>query len=164
MTTKNEQANQVIENHVWFATVPGLIPFPVLDVIGITAVQLDMVKQLCKVYGKDYDEQKGKALTLSLFSTVGGRLPAYFLRAGLKAIPVVGSILGGVSLAGFAQASTYATGVVFKEHFAKGGTLNDLNPDSFRKFYEQQFQRSQERFLDWKKMQEQEMKKDEEQE
>ena len=164
MNTKNEEANKIIENHVWFATVPGLLPVPGLDIIGITSVQLDMIRQLCKVYDKNYDEQKGKALTLSLFSSVGGRLPAYFLRAGLKAIPVVGSILGGVSLAAFAQASTYATGVVFKEHFAKGGTLNDLNPDSFRKFYEQQYKKSEERFLEWKRKQEQEMKKEEEQE
>ncbi len=141
---KEEQANQIIKNHVWFSTIPGWLPMPLIDWIAISAVQIDMIKQLCELYNKPYNTQKGKAITLSLFNTIGGRIPAYVIRSSLKSVPVFGWFLGGASLAAFAGASTYATGLVFKEHFAKGGTLNDINPESFKEFYKKQFNKGKE--------------------
>lgn len=143
-TSLSDQAEQIIRNHVWFSTLPGFMPVAVLDVVAISAVQVDMIKQLCKLYDKPYDEQRGKAVTTSLFSTIVGRMPGYALRSGLKAIPVVGWLLGGVSLAVFAGASTYATGMVFKEHFEQGGALNDIDPNSFAEFYRKQFENGRE--------------------
>ena len=141
---KAEQAEQIIKNHVWFATIPGWMPVPFLDLVAVTAVQIDMIKQLCDLYGKDYSSQRGKAVTLALFNTIGGRLPAYAIRSSLKSIPIVGWAIGGATLAAFAGASTYATGLVFKEHFDSGGTLKDINPESFKEFYKKQFQKGQE--------------------
>lgn len=144
MTKKEKEdkaitADQIIKNHVWFSTVPGWLPVPFIDLAAVTAVQIDMIKQLCELYEKDYNSQKGKAIVLALFNTIGGRLPAYAIRSSLKSIPVIGWALGGASLAAFAGASTYATGLVFKEHFDQGGTLKDINPDSFKEFYKKQF-------------------------
>lgn len=132
-------ADQIIKNHVWFSTVPGWLPIPFIDLAAVTAVQIDMIKQLCELYEKDYSSQKGKAVVLALFNTIGGRLPAYAIRSSLKSIPMIGWALGGASLAAFAGASTYATGLVFKEHFDQGGTLKDINPESFKEFYKKQF-------------------------
>jgi len=139
-----DEADQIIKNHVWFSTVPGWLPIPFIDLAAITAVQIDMIRQLCEIYEKDYSAQRGKAVTLALFNTIGGRLPAYAIRSGLKSVPVLGWWLGGVSLAAFAGASTYATGIVFKEHFDKGGTLKDINPESFKEFYKKQFNKGKE--------------------
>ncbi len=136
---KATTADQIIKNHVWFSTIPGWLPIPLVDLAAVTAVQIDMIKQLCELYDKDYNSQKGKSVVLALFSTIGGRLPAYAIRSSLKSIPMIGWALGGASLAAFAGASTYATGVVFKEHFDQGGTLKDINPESFKEFYKKQF-------------------------
>ncbi len=142
--TKAEQADKIIKNHVWFSVVPGWIPVPFIDLAAISAVQIDMIKQLCELYEKDYSSQRGKAVTLALFNTIGGRLPAYAIRSALKSVPGIGWALGGASLAAFAGASTYATGLVFKEHFDSGGTLKDINPESFREFYQKQFTKGKE--------------------
>ena len=132
-------ADQVIRNHSWFSAVPGFFPIPVLDVAAITAVQLDMVKQLCKIYNINYSEQKGKSLITALIISAMGRIPGYAVNSFAKTIPVIGWVAGGISLAFFARASTYATGMVFKSHFEEGGTLNDMNPESFKKFYAEQY-------------------------
>lgn len=141
---KAQQADQIIKNHVWFSTIPGWLPIPFIDLAAVTAVQIDMIKQLCDLYDKDYNAQKGKAIVLALFNTIGGRLPAYAIRSSLKSVPVFGWILGGASLAAFAGASTYATGLVFKEHFDNGGSLKDINPESFKEFYKKQFMKGKE--------------------
>jgi uncharacterized protein (DUF697 family) len=141
---KSEKADEIIKNHVWFSTIPGWLPIPLLDLAAVTAVQIDMIKQLCELYDKKYDSQRGKAVVLALFNTIGGRLPAYAIRSSLKSIPLIGWALGGASLALFAGASTYATGLVFKEHFDKGGTLKEMNPETFKEFYMKQFMKGKE--------------------
>jgi uncharacterized protein (DUF697 family) len=144
MTTQVKNADQIIKDHVWFSMVPGFLPIPVLDIAAITGIQLDMVKQLCRHYEIDYNAQRGKSITMALFSTIAGRMPAYALRTAFKTIPLVGWAIGGATMATFAGASTYATGAVFKEHFEEGGTLNNLDPESFRKFYRQQMEKGKE--------------------
>lgn len=149
--TSNQQADDIIRNHAWFSTVPGFTPVPLLDLLGITAVQLDMIRQLCRVYDKEYDEQKGKAIVLSLGGAMLSRIPGYAFRSAFKAVPLVGWALGGVSLSAFAAAGTYAVGAVFKEHFDQGGTLYNLNPENFRKFYREKVEEGKRLIEDWMK-------------
>lgn len=147
MTTQIDQkAEDIICNHAWFSAIPGFMPIFILDIIGITAIQVDMVKQLAAHYDKPYSQQKGKAIVTSLTGSIVARIPGYSVRAAFKSIPVVGWILGGLSLSAFAAASTYAVGQVFKEHLAQGGTLNNLDPESFKKFYAQQFEKGRQFF------------------
>lgn len=143
-TIDTTSPDTIIKNHTWFSAVPGFMPIPILDIIGISAVQLDMVKQLCKYYNCAYSEQKGKAIVMSFTGSTMSRIPAYSLRSIVKTIPVVGWALGGLSLSAFAASSTYALGQVFKEHLDTGGTLHDLNPESFKAFYKKQFEKGKE--------------------
>lgn len=143
-TTQAQQADKIINDHVWFSILPGWLPIPFVDLAAISAVQIDMIRQLCKVYDKEFTEQRGKAVTLALFNTIGTRFPGYLLRSMVKSVPVVGTFLGGAALAAAAGASTYATGIVFKEHFDKGGSLQDINPESFKEFYRKQFMKGKE--------------------
>ena len=145
-TQTMDGADKIINNHMWFSTLPGFFPVFLLDIVGITAVQLDMIKQLCKYYETPYNEQRGKAIVLSFTTSLFGRLPGYMVRSAIKAVPVVGWALGGAALSVFAASSTYAVGQIFKEHFSQGGTLNDLNPENFKKFYKNQFQKGKELF------------------
>ena len=141
-SNQSKEAEKIIQNHSFLAALPGFWPIPLADIAAVTAIQLDMVKQLCKVYEKDYSDQRGKSIVLALTSTVAGRIPGYAIRASVRSIPLVGWAIGGLSLAYFARLSTYATGMVFKAHFEEGGTLNDLNPASFRKFYNEQMEKA----------------------
>ena len=131
---------QIIENHMWFSTASCFMP-PILDIAAVTAVQVDMVKQLCELYSVQYDVQKGKSLSIAFISTLSGRAFGHSIGSSLKFIPIFGWIVGGISLATLTGASTYATGIVFKEHFERGGTLNDLNIHSFQAFYKKQFEK-----------------------
>ncbi len=115
----------------------GLIPVPVADVFAVSAVQLDMVRQLCKVYEVDYKDTEGKAVITSLTGSVAARVGA----RAIKFIPGVGSVIGGVTLAVLSGASTYALGEVFKKHFETGGTFLDFDPSRLRKMYDEMFEK-----------------------
>jgi uncharacterized protein (DUF697 family) len=135
---KSKKADKTIRNHVLWSMGAGFIPFPVADFLAVAAVQLDMIKSMSAVYDIDFKETEGKALITALSGSGLSRLGASAL---VKMIPVVGSSIGGISMAALSGASTYALGQVFKTHFEKGGTFLDFDTERFRKFYDEQFEK-----------------------
>jgi hypothetical protein len=58
----------------------------------------------------------------------------------LKAIPVVGQLVGAPSMGIFCGASTYAVGKVFMQHFEAGGTFLTLNAASVKECFLKEFE------------------------
>ncbi|MCB0547866.1 MAG: DUF697 domain-containing protein [Phaeodactylibacter sp.] len=141
MSNNSERAKHVdtiIRNHVIWSMGAGLIPVLIADIFAVSALQLDMIRQMSKVYDVDFSETQGKAIVTSLTSTTLARVTAGSL---VKMLPVVGSIIGGVTVSVFAGASTYALGQVFKRHFESGGTILDFDPARLKKLYKEQFEK-----------------------
>jgi len=148
MSTNNnlEQADNIIRNHVIWSMGAGFIPVMVADIFAVSALQLDMIRQMCRVYNVDFQETQGKALVTSLTSTTIARLGAGSL---VKLVPGLGSMLGGATVSAFAGASTYALGEVFKKHLESGGTILDFDPDRLRKYYKEKFEKGKTVAKEW---------------
>lgn len=131
-------ADTIIRNHVIWSMGAGFIPVLVADVVAVSALQLDMIRQMCRVYNVDFSETQGKAVVTALTSATIARVTAGSIT---KMIPVIGSMLGGVTVSAFAGASTYALGQVFKRHFESGGTILDFDPARLKKVYQEQFEK-----------------------
>ena len=144
---RDSHAETIIRNHVIWSMGAGFIPVLIADIFAVSALQLDMIRQLCKVYDLDFEETRGKALVTSLTSSTLARLGA---RSLIKLIPGVGSMLGGVTVSAFAGASTYALGEVFKKHFESGGTILDFDPDRVKKYYTEKFEKGKKVAKEWK--------------
>lgn len=56
----------IILNHVGFGMVAGAIPLPVVDIVAVTAIQMDMLSQLAKAYKVDFNLERGKSLASSI--------------------------------------------------------------------------------------------------
>lgn len=135
--TPEERADSVVKNHMVWSMGAGLIPVPIADFFAVSAIQLDMIRQLAKIYEIDFSEQAGKASITALTSSGLARLGA----RAVKFIPGVGTILGGIAMSVLSGASSYALGEVFKKHFATGGTFLDFEPSRVKKFYDEQFEK-----------------------
>lgn len=135
---RDKHAESVIRNHIFFSMGAGIIPVPVVDIFAVSATQLDMIRQLCKVYDQDFLETQGKAIVSALTTATLARIGAGSLA---KLIPLVGSFVGGVTNAVLAGASTYALGQVFKIHFQTGGTILDFDVNRLKKLYNEQFEK-----------------------
>ncbi len=135
---QDKHADTIVRNHVVWSMGAGLIPVLIADIFAVSALQLDMIRQLCKVYDVDFKETQGKAIVTSLTSSTLARLGAGSV---IKLIPGVGSLIGGATVSIFAGASTYALGEVFKTHFSSGGTILDFDPDRLRKYYKEKFEK-----------------------
>lgn len=147
-TGRSNHADTIIRNHVIWSMGAGMIPILIADIFAVSALQLDMIRQMCKVYGIDFQETQGKALVTSLTSSALARIGAGSI---VKLLPGVGSFIGGATVSIFAGASTYALGEVFKKHFASGGTILDFDPDRLRKYYKEKFEKGKKVAREWEK-------------
>ncbi len=135
--TNNPAADSIIRNHMIWSMGAGFIPVPIADFFAVSAIQLDMIRQLCKLYDVDFKETEGKAVITALTGSGLARLGA----RAVKFIPGIGSVLGGVTMAILSGASSYALGEVFKKHFETGGTFLDFDPGRLKKFYNEKFEK-----------------------
>ena len=130
---RSEQADRIIRSHTLWGMGAGLIPVPMFDVLAVSAIQIDMLKQLAEVYEADFTENLGKTFVTAL---TGGTF-ARFGASLIKAVPGVGTLVGGASMSVLSGASTYAVGQVAKRHYETGGNLIDIDLDSARKTYDE---------------------------
>jgi uncharacterized protein (DUF697 family) len=140
MSPDIEDLDPIIRDHVLYAMGAGLIPIPMIDVAAVTAVQLDMIRQLCKKNGVDFNETQGKAWVAALTGSTLSRLAA----GVVKLIPGVGTILGGVTMSILSGASTYAVGRVAEESLQKNGSIFEMDFAKAKKRYDEAFEQGKE--------------------
>jgi uncharacterized protein (DUF697 family) len=142
-----KHADTVVRNHViWSMGASFLIPIPIADVFAVSALQLDMIRQLSRVYDIDFAETQGKAIITSLTSSTLARAGA---RSLIKLVPGIGTLIGGVTVSIFNGASTYALGEVFKRHFDSGGTILDFDVERLKKVYKEKFEKGKKVAKEW---------------
>jgi uncharacterized protein (DUF697 family) len=135
-TVSKEELDKLLRYHVYGTMGMGLIPIPILDFVGITSVQLNLVRVLAKKYDVRFFKDSARNIISSL---VGGVIPvvtapsiAYSIA---KFIPVIGTTVGVVTMPLIAGAATYALGKVFIQHFASGGTFLTFDPEKVKAYY-----------------------------
>jgi len=130
-------AMEIVKSHMYWSMGLGLIPVPVIDFAAVTTTQVMMLRKLSAYYQREFNEDWGKAVISSLIGGYGSTRLAYGAFGSLvKAIPLVGSLAGALSMPAMAGAATYALGKVFILHFSSGGTWLNFDPAKARAYYE----------------------------
>lgn len=130
---RHSDALNLIKNHAITASGVGIVPIPGLDLIALSAVQLNLLRNLSELYGFTLTDELGKKL---LTAVLGSYLPltiATPVASVLKCVPGIGTAAGVVAQSTLAGATTYAIGKLFLEHFETGGTVLDVNPAQMAK-------------------------------
>lgn len=144
--SKAEQAARVVRTNVYWSMGAGLIPWPIVDTAAVLAVQLKMLKELGDVYGVPFKANAGKSAVASLLASVvstsagQGLLGARFMRVLRLRTPVIGTILGLLTMPVFNGAFTYAVGKVFNRHFASGGTFMSFDAKAVEPDFKEAFE------------------------
>ncbi len=134
---KRAKADKIVQNNVLWTVGAGFIPIPIVDMVAVTAIQIDMIKKISELYEVNFSEANLK----SWISTLSGSVISRFGADAIKFIPGIGSVIGGISVAVLSGASTYAVGQVFIEHFETGGDFSNFQVEGFVDFYKKQFER-----------------------
>ncbi len=139
---QSKHTESIIRSHaLWSMGAGALIPLPFIDSIGVAAVQLDMVRQMAKVYNVDFEDTKFKAIVSAILGTFLARAGA---KSIIKLIPIAGSYIGGAAMGIMAGASTFTLGELFKSHFENGGTMLDVDIDRMKRQFAEKFEKNKE--------------------
>jgi len=134
---REAEKRTLISRHAALAAGATLVPLPLVDSVSVTAVQLEMIRGLARLYGRTGHERELPAVLGSLAGGamsyfIGRSGPALAFKHAALAIPVVGPLVrfgtGPALLAGY----TWVLGEAFARHFAAGGTVADFSPERFR--------------------------------
>jgi uncharacterized protein (DUF697 family) len=117
---RRSEARKIVERHKIYAAVSGLFPLPVVNVAGVTAIIVRMVKALSDLYKVPFDRDRTRSITLAL---MGGAVPTGLAAATTSTLAFVvpGSGFVGLAVSSLtAAAFTRGIGLVFIEHFESG--------------------------------------------
>lgn len=134
-----KKTESIIKNHVLIAMGFGAVPIPLVDMAGITATQISMISKLAAEYKVQFSNELGRSVLVSLLGGVGAQsLATGTLGSFVKAIPVVGSIVGAVTYSAIGGSTTYAVGKVFARHFEMGGNLLNFKASDAKSYFKEE--------------------------
>lgn len=138
--TKEDQTDKVIKRNMMYAIGAGIVPVPVFDLAVISGLQMKMLYQLSGIYEVSFPRSLVKSTLASLIGGLGVFPVAAALAGSVtKFIPVVGNLIGLISLPITAGAVTYAIGKVFVMHFESGGTFLNFNAKKMQAYFAEMY-------------------------
>lgn len=141
--TRQEKASQITKNHMLMAAGFGVVPVPIVDMVGFLAVQYAMTKKLAAVYDVEFSKERVRTIVFSLMGSVAPVALTGTAASFIKFIPVIGTFAGSVSVSTLGAASTYAIGRVFTQHFETGGTLLNFDAGKMRSYFKNEFEKGE---------------------
>jgi uncharacterized protein (DUF697 family) len=129
---------ELILKHVGAAMAAAATPVPLVDIAAVAVIQVALVRRLARRFGVEYDA--GRAAVLALAGASLARVGA----TAVKSLPGSGWLLGSAAQAALSGASTYALGEVYREYFARSGTLDALDGEALSTSYRETVERGRE--------------------
>lgn len=131
-----DRVDSIIRKHVLWASGAGLIPIPFADVAAVAGVQVSMLRDITRLYKSELSEADLQNFITALTGGMLARLGA----SAVKAIPGLGTLLGGASMSIMSGASTYGVGRVARNHLEANGNLKGVDLEKAKREYSQSYE------------------------
>jgi uncharacterized protein (DUF697 family) len=133
------KADESIKYHMIASVVAGVVPLPWIGFASLTAIQLNMLRQLAIIYEVEFSTELGRSAIAALVSSDLGVGLSFGLA---KLIPGPTVVIGAISGGCLCAASSFALGKVFVQHFESGNTFLTFDPGKVKAHYEQLFRKA----------------------
>ena len=129
-----------IRNHVIAAMGMGLVPSFIIDMAGVTGIEVKMIRDLAAIY--DFPVPHKLVAYKILISLIGSIAPLYLAikaKSAVKAVPLFGHVayLGFLSLTN--AAAVYAVGKIFQKHYESGGIFLGNKKNIVESYFQEQY-------------------------
>lgn len=131
-----EETRKIIRKHAGMAGVGGLVPIPAVDFVATSAINLKMLQTLAALNDVEFRVESARAAISSLVVGGGSTLLGFSVVTGR--LPLVGLVVRPAVAAGL----TLAIGRTFALHFMLGGSFHGFDPEAYRDFFNQHFERT----------------------
>lgn len=134
-TQRKLEIDKIIRNKVYAAMGVGVVLIPAINFASVMAIQLKLVQELSEYYGVEFKKNVAKNIITSVITSGASVLGSFALEASVIGVPVVGLPIAIGSKAITGGLTTYSVGMMFVNHFEKGGTLAGDNWDSMKESF-----------------------------
>jgi uncharacterized protein (DUF697 family) len=120
-------ARKIVERYKMYAAVGGLFPLPIVNIAGVAAINMRMVKALSDLYQAPFQRDRTRAMIIGL---MGGAVPTGLGAATASTLTFVipGGALVGLGVSAItAGALTRGIGLVFVDSFESGAMSRGLS-------------------------------------
>lgn len=139
-----EEVDKIIRQNVYGAMGLGLVPVHWFQFAAVLPVQLNLARQLSKLYGVPFKEGLAKNIITSVIGAGASTLVSPFVKVAVAGIPLMGLPLAVSAQPLMNMASTYAVGHMFVNHFERGGNFVKANVDEMKKDFTNAYRNSRE--------------------
>lgn len=122
--TTESRLDDIVKRHARYTALVGFAPMPIIDLAAIGAIQHRMIGKLAEEFPQIDTKTGTTQIVASLIGGITSVELGIITKAVFKNIPVIGTLVGGVSTSVYAYYSTLAIGEIFIEHFLSGGDLS----------------------------------------
>jgi len=132
-----EEITKIIAASSAKASAIAVLPIPIVDIAGVTFIQVRMINQIAEKYNKRIGDNT-KLIISSFASNLLGKLVTLAteeLAATAKVDKLLGETLIKATIAGFV---TTIIGEVYAYHFKNGGTSNDISLNGTIDYFKRQ--------------------------
>lgn len=118
------RADLCIKNHVIAAMGVGLVPSFLVEVVGVTGIEVKMIRDLARIYAFPVPSKLiAYKVLISLVASIAPLYMAVRMQSAVKGLPVVGHAAYVGFLSVTSGAAVYAVGKIFQKHYESGGTF-----------------------------------------
>jgi len=132
-----ETVDAIIRKRVYAAIGIGFVPVPLIDFLGLTAIQIELIHALAKAHGVEFKKERVKSIISSLCGGLLSTASVPLAASLLKSIPIIGTTAGAATACIMGGSTTYALGWVFDRHFRKGGCLVDFDAEEAKTYFKE---------------------------
>jgi uncharacterized protein (DUF697 family) len=137
LDSPTEEAKKLVNRYMWYSGGVGLIPIPMVDFIGVSALQIKLVNDLAKMYNLPFNKEIARSIIATMLAGTATGALASGTAQFLRSVPVIGGILGFSTIGAYSLATTYAIGHIFIQHFEAGGTLLTFKPEAMKAYFDE---------------------------
>jgi uncharacterized protein (DUF697 family) len=124
---RTARAEHIIGRYALYGTGAGILPYAELNIAALTTIQTRMIRELAALYGVDFSEHLVRVVLQNIVVSAAGQAVAAGVTRLIESFGPLRYVLGGMTSAALSGALTAAIGQVYHQHFARGGTLADID-------------------------------------
>jgi uncharacterized protein (DUF697 family) len=142
------RVEKIIKRHSLLAAGLGIVPVPLFNLISVTAIQIDMVQTITRLYNVEAKKSWIKNTIASALGGLGATGIAGLAAENLAAVPMIGSSLVSFTAPALNGFSTYAIGYMFKQYYESSDGFLKANAHALTEWFKEGFKEGREKLGD----------------
>jgi uncharacterized protein (DUF697 family) len=136
---------EIIKKHSFLAAGLGIIPVPFFNLFSVTAIQMNMVQVITRLYNVEVKKSSIKNIIASALGGLGATGIAGLTVEKIITVPVIGGSLVAFTGPALNGLTTYAIGYMFARYYESSDGFVKANANALTEWFKEGFKEGREK-------------------